>query len=158
MATYRKRSGGWRAEIFKKGIRESQTFSTKAQAMAWATQREAEILGGVDHRKNVDFTFKQTLEKYRNEVSAHKAGQRWEALRIRRFITEMPFINQPIIEIKANLIAAWRDKRLTQVASSTVRREMNLLSHVFEIARTEWQWCELNPVKYIKRPANHRPR
>jgi len=46
MATFRKRSKGWRAEVCKHGIRESLTFATKAQAVAWATQREADILAG----------------------------------------------------------------------------------------------------------------
>jgi len=35
---------------------------------------------------------------------------------------------------------------------------MNLLSSVFEIARTEWKWCKTNPVREIKRPGNNRPR
>jgi len=57
MATYRKRSGGWRAEIFKKGIRESQTFATKVQAITWATQREADILAGLGTPSGPHFTF-----------------------------------------------------------------------------------------------------
>jgi len=158
MATYRKRSGGWRAEVFKKGIRESQTFPTKAHAVAWATQREAEILTGTAKREITSFTFKQALEKYRDEVSPAKAGYRWEALRIRRFIEDMHFSVQPISEIEADQIAAWRDARLKQVSAPTVTREMNLLSSVFEIARTEWKWCKSNPVREIKRPGNNRPR
>jgi len=159
MATYRKRSGGWRAEVFKKSVRESQTFSTKAQAVAWATQREAEILAGVGKRKaTVDFTFRQALEKYRDEVSPTKAGHRWEVLRIRRFIEDMDFVVQPISNIEADQIAVWRDVRLRQVSAPTVTRDMNLLSSVFEIARTEWKWCKTNPVREIKRPGNNRPR
>jgi len=158
MATYRKRSGGWRAEVFKKGVRESQTFPTKAHAVAWATQREAEILAGTDTHKPSDFTFQQALEKYRDEVSPAKAGQRWETLRIDRFIADMSFVSETITAVEASHIAVWRDARLKQVATSTVRREMNLLSSVFEIARREWKWCKANPVREIKRPANRPPR
>jgi len=158
MATYRKRSGGWRAEVFKKGVRDSQTFSTKAHAVAWATQREAEILEGVNKSPLPYFSFKQALEKYRDEVSPTKAGYRWEALRIRRFIEDMDFSVQSISEIEADQIAAWRDARLKQVSAPTVTRDMNLLSSVFEIARTEWKWCKSNPVREIKRPGNNRPR
>jgi len=158
MATYRKRSGGWRAEVYKKGVRESQTFPTKAHAVAWATQREAEILDGVNKRPLPSFTFKQTLEKYRDEVSPTKAGHRWETGRINRFIIDMDFVAEPMAEIEADQIAIWRDTRLKQVQTSTVRREMNLLASIFEIARVEWKWRKDNPVREIKRPANKPPR
>jgi len=117
MAAYRKRSGGWRTEVFKKGVRESQTFVTKAQAVAWATQCEAEILAGVGKHKVVDFTFKQALEKYRDEVSPTKAGHRWECLRIRRFMEDMDFVAEPMPDIEADQIAVWRDARLKQVSA-----------------------------------------
>jgi len=158
MATFRKRCGGWRAEIFKKGVRDSQTFPTKAHAMAWATQREAEILAGIGKPKLAEFSFKQALERYCDEVSPKKAGQRWEALRIRRFLEDMSFVFEPIDTIEAEQIALWRDNRLKSVAISTVTREMNLLSSIFEIARREWKWCKTNPVREIKRPGNHPPR
>jgi len=35
---------------------------------------------------------------------------------------------------------------------------MNVLSSVFEIARTEWKWCKGNPVREIKRPPDGPPR
>jgi hypothetical protein len=46
MASYRKRGTRWRAEVAKAGICESGTFDTKAEAVAWATQFEAEIDAG----------------------------------------------------------------------------------------------------------------
>jgi len=158
MATYRKRSGGWRAEVCKKGVRDSRTFPTKAHAVAWATQREAEILAGTDKRLRPDFTFQQALEKYRDEVSPTKDGVRWETLRINRFIADMDFVTEPVAEIEADKIARWRDARLKKVKTSTVRRDMNLLSSVFEVVRTEWKWCKGNPVREIKRPPNRPPR
>ncbi|KXU38253.1 integrase [Ventosimonas gracilis] len=157
MATYRKRSGGWRAEVCKKGVRDSKTFPTKAHAVAWAIQREAEILAGTSQQKASDFTFKQALEKYRDEVSPTKAGSRWETLQINRLLT-VNFAEESIKEVGADLIAAWRDARLKKVKTSTVRREMNLLASIFEIARTEWKWCKGNPVREIKRPPNRPPR
>jgi len=51
MAYIRKRGKRWHAEICKTGpdgqqVRESASRSTKAEAVAWAEQREAEIAGG----------------------------------------------------------------------------------------------------------------
>jgi len=158
MATYRKRSTGWRAEVFRLGVRDSQTFSTKAQAVAWATQREADILAGKGRPGAGNFTVLQALEKYRAEVSATKAGRRWEEIRIDRFVRELDFAGERIADVQADHLARWRDARLAQVSAPTVTREMNLLSSLFEQARREWKWCRHNPVREIRRPGNNRPR
>jgi integrase len=58
------------------------------------------------------------------------------------------------------ILAAWRDDRLKIVQSSTVNRELNLMSALFEQCRREWQWVKVNPVHDVKRPVNpqHRER
>jgi len=157
MATFRKRSNGWRAEVCKQGIRDSRTFATKGLAVAWATQREADIIAGQGVRF-IDVSLRHVLEKYRDEVSPKKAGRRWEVLRIAKFIDTLEFVDLPVAKIEADKLSAWRDARLKVVSAPTVTREMNLLSSVFEMARREWRWCKHNPVKEIKRPGNNKPR
>jgi len=105
VATYRKRNGGWRAEVFKKGVHESLTFPTKAHAVAWATQREAEVLSGAGKRQMAVFIFQQALETYRDEVSPTKDGARSETLRLNRFIADLDFVAEPITEIGAGQVA-----------------------------------------------------
>jgi integrase len=159
VASFRKRSGGWRAEVVKRGVRESQTFQTKAQAQAWATQREAEILAGVPgHSAGVSSSLSDALKRYKEEVSPTKAGKRWEEVRLDKLDNDLEFAGARIGDVTADQIAEWRDARLKKVASPTVRREMTLLSSVFEIAKREWRWCATNPVREVKRPSNARPR
>ncbi|MDT4841453.1 Phage integrase family protein [compost metagenome] len=158
MASFRKRSGGWRAEVFKLGVRDSQTFPTKAHAAAWATQREAEIMAAGNKGPSSSFTLKQAIEKYKSEVSPTKAGQRWEEIRLDKLISDLEFVGDQLGRITGDQVGAWRDRRLKEVAAPSVRREMTLLSSVFEQARREWKWCSSNPVKEIKRPTNNRPR
>ena len=158
MATYRKRSGGWRAEVCKKGIRESATYPTKAEATAWATQREAEILAGVSSKGGSSSTLKEALEKYKKEVTPTKAGRRWEEIRIEKFIREIPFVGEKISDVGEEVVAEWRDARLKEVDSPSVRREMGLLSAVFEQAKREWRWIARNPLREVKRPPNNRHR
>lgn len=55
-------------------------------------------------------------------------------------------------------LAQGRDSWLKTVHTSTVLREMTLLSSVFEVARTEWKACHVNPVRDTKRPSNMPPR
>lgn len=161
MASYRKRSGGWRAEVATLGVRDSATFPTKAAAMAWASAREVEIRGQSGKgRSGVSMTLSEALRRYKADVSPSKAGFRWEELRLDKFDRELEWVGEFMQNITSEQVAQWRDSRLQKVASSTVRREMTLLSSVFEIARREWKACLINPVRDAKRPSNrpHRER
>ncbi|MEE4618918.1 site-specific integrase [Pseudomonas alliivorans] len=71
---------------------------------------------------------------------------------------ELKFVGEMIGDITADQIAEWRDLRLKKVSSPSVRRDMTLLSSVFEIAKREWKCCTINPVREVKRPSNGRPR
>jgi integrase len=56
-------------------------------------------------------------------------------------------------------LASYRDERLAQVSSSTVNRELNVISHAIEIARREWGiYLSENPVRLVRRPKSPRAR
>lgn len=158
MASVLKRGDKWIAQVFKKGVRKSATFSTKGRAQAWATQIEAEIISGI-HQGRTDKTFADALDKYANEVTPNKRGRRWEEIRINVF-KRLPFVHYKLSDVTTPRLAEWRDDRLKTVKTSTVNREMNLLSAVFEQARREWQWININPVRDVRRPPQpkHRER
>jgi integrase len=157
MAYYRKRSKGWRAEIEKAGVRDSDTFPTKAQAVAWAIAREAEILAGV--RGDLPKRFvSEALVKYAEEVAPTKKGERWERVRLAKLGRELPFRNKIISEVTQTDIAIWRDARLKEVSAASVNREWNLLMSVFQIARKEWRWLNSIPFEDVKRPRDPKPR
>lgn len=44
-------------------------------------------------------------------------------------------------------VAAYRDARLREVAPATVRRELGVLAHAFDVARREWGFKVKNPVR-----------
>lgn len=171
MATFRKRGDTWRAEIVRaidgKRIRISETFPTKAHAQAWATEKEAELLGivrsgatgrialpGQDAK-----TLHEALTRYRDEVSPTKKGARWEVLRINAILRDFPdFTSCQLPKLTPERVAAWRDDRIKDVAASTVNREMILLSSIISHTRREWQWITTNPVSDVRKPSLPRPR
>ena len=75
MASLRKCSGDWRAEIAVLGTRESEIFSTKAEAIAWAAEREAQLRRSDATGIVAGKTCLQAFERYRDEVSVHKKGR-----------------------------------------------------------------------------------
>lgn len=150
MASIRKRGKSWLAEVRRKGISTSATFSTKAEAQAWATHTEAEIIAG--KRGNVpDKTFGDLLEKYAKEVSPTKRGERWEVMRIGLTLRD-EIAKVHLRDLDARHIAGWRDRRLAQVSDASVRREWNLLSNACGRACKEWKWLNANPMHEVKRP------
>lgn len=158
MATYRKRGDSWRAEVAKNGVRRSGTFDTKAEAIAWATKVESEILDGKLRAVKASKTLAEAMAIYRDTVSPTKGGARWEVVRLNRFIDELEFTGTLVDRVTSDRIAEWRDARLRQVSPGTVAREMNLLSAVFEQCCREWRWCSFNPVHGVRRPTEPPPR
>jgi integrase len=150
MATFRKRSAGWRAEVCIKSVRTSATFTTKREAQAWAAQEETRLRedsAGMVPKK----PFRDLLKRYSREVSSKKRG----VVREQNMIGVI--LRDPVAEVSLRLlaptdIADWRDRRLNQVSGATVEREMTILSHACSVARREWGWLLVNPVSEVRRP------
>lgn len=104
-------------------------------------------------------TTTQALEKYRSSVSILKKGYAQEKYRIvqiaRSFLGSLN-----VRDVTSVHIATYRDQRLASLnqrtqkplSPSTVRLEMSLLSHMFEIGRIEWGVCDANPVSNVRKP------
>jgi integrase len=162
MASIVKNGGAWRVQLYVNAQRDSGTFPTKAQAQAWASQRETELRRQKSTGIVVGKTCRDAFERYEQEVSRSKRGYRWEALRLAAMadvkLDEIKFGDMKLSELAAADIARWRDTRLKTVAGSTVNREMNLLSHVLSTARREWGWIAESPTKDVRRPKDPPPR
>src|SRR5262245_41297971 len=73
--------GEWRAQIARLGVRDSQTFTSKGAAVAWAGQRESEIMAGA-RGEIPNLTVDALLERYDRDVASKKKGRKWESVRI----------------------------------------------------------------------------
>jgi len=162
VASFSKVKGGWRVQIYVKGVRDSGSFDTKAEAQAWALKRETElrsISGGAGSKTH---TVGDVLKEYRDKVSPTKRGEKWEKLRLdligTKKIDGVEFSKIRLAELQSNHIAAWRDARLREVAGSSVSREMSLLSAALDVARKEWRWLVADPMKDVRRPPDGPPR
>jgi integrase len=140
------------------GVSKSKSFSTKTQAQNWAIQIESQIISG-SFDSPTEKTFADAVERYKTEVSTTKRGERWEVIRLNAWL-KLSFAYYKLHDVTTPVLVAWRDDRLKTVKSSTVNRELNLMSALFEQCRREWQWVKVNPVHDVKRPTNpkHRER
>jgi integrase len=147
---------GWRAQIARRGVRDSQIFTSKAAAVAWAGRRESEIMAG--HRGEIpNLTVGAVLERYKRDVSRDKKGRRWEEIRLDALQRDR-LAAVRLRQLDTPHVAAWQERRLKAVSGASVRRERNLLNNVFEIARKEWRWLSRNPFEGVRRPKDSKPR
>lgn len=145
----------WRARIRRSGYPEqTKTFFTKADAEGWVREVEGKMDRGVFVDKSLleKTTLFDLLNRYEKEITPKKKGVIQEKSKI-KILKESYLSGTSIGNIHAVDIVEYRDARLKEVEPATVGREMNLLSHVFNIARSEWGLRGLeNPVQGVRRP------
>ncbi len=162
MATFIKTGFGWQAQVARrqgeKTVRKAKTFKSKREAQIWAQEYEVGLSRGTSSKDTVA----QVLDRYARERSRSKKGRRWEEVRLNRFKTDdangRPLGEYLISAIETADLVAWRDRRLEKVLPSSVKREMNLLKHVFATATDEWELVRIDPFMKVKRPSRSKRR
>lgn len=156
MATYRKTKTGWRVEICINRVRDSATRTTKAEARAWADQREGEIRDGRPAGGG-ELTVGDVFTRYSREISTKKRGMRWEQVRLLKLGRDK-LAQVPLDTLTKTELIDWRDRRLAEVSPGSVIREMTLVAHALDVARSEWELIDVNPMADVKKPRAPRPR
>ena len=153
MAHIRKRGKTYFVEVCIDGDKRRATFPTKGIASQWAISTQAEIITSKQRFGGIpNITFGKLLERYRDQVSVIKAGEKWERVRINQLLRD-PISLIMLPKLNETHVAEWRDRRLKSVSNASVRREWNLLSAACSIAMKEWKWLSFHPMKNVRRPA-----
>lgn len=161
MATIRQRLGKYQAIVKRKGYpTQSRTFGLRKDAERWARGVERELDAGewIDRTSARQSTLAELLTRYLAEVTPTKRGGSVEAHRI-ALLQRSPLAKYSPAAITPAMVATWRDKRLAEVSSGTVLRELVTLSHVFAVAMRDWGVAlAVNPVAAIRKPSAGKPR
>jgi integrase len=151
MASIEKHKDGYRAQVYVAGSRESKKFRTLREANAWASMRETELRSDANKSPKDKHTLRELLEKYRDEVSPTKRGELWEVVRIDKFLRSKHLpIDKPLSSCTSEALGIWRDNQ--KISAGSIIREFGLLSAVFEFARRELKWIDINPSKDVRKP------
>ncbi|WP_123589842.1 tyrosine-type recombinase/integrase [Salinisphaera orenii] len=164
MATLTKTSAGrWKAVIRRTGWpTSSKTWRTKRDAEDWARRTEDEMARGVFQRRAPAerLTLSGAIDRYLREVTPTKkastqTGDKAKAKKLRKALGQYS-----LVAITPDVVADYRDRQLDEHKSrDTVRLQLALLSHIFEIAIKEWRiglWA--NPCRAIRSPKPGKPR
>ena len=164
MATIRKHRNKWQAQVRRQGVGGlSKSFETKAQAIKWAREKEAELdqqSGPANYDSLRHLRLADLLDRYEQEVCPRKRGWKLELYRT-RVIKRHPISSLRLSDLSAAAVARYRDERLRTVKADTVRRELTVLRHCLEVARRDWS-LPINPnpatVIYYPPPGRGRER
>ena len=158
LATIRKRNDKWQARVQRRGQQSiSKSFHTKADALKWARSVESQLDLGTLAPKQTMPRLMPIVERYVEEVTPTKKGESQERYRAAQ-INKTKLADMFMDKITGEVVAKYRDERLTQVSNNTVRLELAFLSVVFEQCRKEWGFAVSNPVKQIRMPKPGKPR
>ena len=136
-------------------------FATRKEAEHWADENERSIrMAGlpltIDDLKKV--TVGNIVRRYLEEKTPQKASAEREEIVLKRLLLKRDISHLSLASISGQkkyaygyiadrLKDTWRGKSITP---RTVRREINSIQHVFEVAREEWGYTNLaNPFRDI---------
>ena len=162
MPTIRKRGETWQAQVRRSGYPAlAKSFATRADAVAWAREKEREIDRAelpTDIKELKRLTVADLLKRYGQEITPRKRGAVFERSRIRQLIAHR-MSQTSLSNLSGATVTQYRDDRLKVVKPPSVRRELVVLRHVFEVARREWGLpIRENPCNRIRLPQDARPR
>ncbi|WP_223264771.1 tyrosine-type recombinase/integrase [Achromobacter spanius] len=122
--------------------------------MDWANRRELE-LASVRAGKVQRWTLGDVMQRYADEVSPEKAGERWEKARIAAMQAD-PLAKLIMQDIGPGELAAWRDRRMAKVQGATVLREIGLLRAIWTRAKLgEWRYVDHDPWPDVVKPQDN---
>jgi integrase len=133
-------------QVFKRGVRKSKSFDTKAAAQVWARRLEAELDAGeagghVASRETVG----ALIERYVREVKPAKRWGRTKDDSLALLRTELGSLTPK--ELTPQQVIAYAQKRAKSGAGPvTVGMELTYLGGVLRIARAVWRLDVANPV------------
>ena len=161
MASIRKKGSSWEARVRTHGFSDCKSFSSKKEAQLWAGETETEMRRGVFTPRNEaeKTSLGDALQRYRATISPQKKGAKQELTRIGTWLKN-PLAKRRLSTLKGKDFAVYRDTRLSLgLATNTVRLELAIVSHLFNIAKKEWGMDYLgNPLDNVTRPKSSNPR
>lgn len=139
----------------------SKSFRTRMEAAAWARSIETQIDRAElppTIRDLHKLTVADLLTRYESEITPTKRGERAERSRL-QILKRHSIAHVRLCDLSGASAARYRDDRLKAVQPASVRRELVVLRHMFEVARLEWGIpLPSNPVHAIKLPKDSTPR
>lgn len=147
-----KKGMSWRVQIELRGRREFKTFPVKNLAVAWANQREAEIVQGKVQSSSIAerTPFSTVIQTYR-ERELPKLRNRSTKFMLNTL--DERFGRFRLVDLQKKDFARFRDDRLDEVAPATVLKELNLARRLIDYAMNDLDiYLPANTARQVENP------
>ncbi|EQD51654.1 site-specific recombinase, phage integrase family [mine drainage metagenome] len=145
----------WQVRIVRQGYPpQYRTFDTKGQAEVWARRVEGEMDSGsfLDRSEGDRTTVAEALNRYAHEITPRKATatarrEGHTCANVQRGLGRIA-----LSRLTGKDVADYiREREIDGAAPATIVKELNLLSHLYTVARSSWGMSYLvNPVPLAK--------
>jgi len=158
MATIRKRGSRYNVQIRKEGYPSiTKTFASISVAKKWAKGVEADMERRIHVEVPDQTTVGELLNRYQRQILPSHKGQQVEAYRLGTLKKHLGSLR--LIHLTPKEVASYRDLRLKEVSSASLKRELTILSRILTVAPRDWGISiPQNPVKMISLPKADRTR
>lgn len=155
MATIRKRGSNYHVQIRKNGLPQiTKSFSSRELAQTFIKETESRIERGLytDYSLAESTTLANLIELYEREILPEKKARGKDVYSNKRIIQTLG--QYTLNQLHPHVISEYRQERLKQVSSGTVRRELALLSRMLTACEKDFgiYLPHGNPVMKIKKP------
>ena len=137
MATIRKYRGKFNVQIRRKGYPFiSKSFVSLTVAKKWAVVTEADMERGLHVIIPDDTTVGNLLDRYIKEILPTHKGRQVERYRLGTL--KRYFGPKRVTGLTAKEVAKYRDIRLKEVSSASLKRELVIIRRVLTLASKDW--------------------
>ena len=154
MATIRKRGDKWQVQIRRAGHRPfSKSFNVQKDALAWARQSEVQADRAelpTDPKVLRKITLGGLIRRYRDSVSVRKLAHENERISLNAFLKHS-ICSKRLSDLRTEDFAAFRDERLKNIKPVSLKRQLDPINNMFELAVREWELpIRENPLTKLK--------
>src|SRR3979411_265067 len=141
MASIRYHRGKYQARVRRQDMRPiTKTFTLRKDALEWARLMEVKA----DRRDLPEdtkvlqtITLGDLVRRYRDEVTVLKKGRETETEVLNAFLRHQNCARK-IAELGKKDFAEYRDERLIKIQPSSLRRQLDPIQNMFDVAKEEW--------------------
>ena len=140
MATIRKRRDKWQVRVRRDGAALTKTFTFKKDAEQWARHIEVKAERRdlpPDIGELAKITLADLVTRYRDEVTPGKKGVEMETIVLNAFLRH-PVCKKKLSDLTTADLAKYRDERLQDIKPNSLKRQLNPIQNMFNVARKEW--------------------
>ncbi|MDC1260896.1 site-specific integrase [Pseudomonadota bacterium] len=160
MSCVRKRGNSWNAQVRVSGWRSfTKSFNKKTDAITWSSKLEHQLRNTSLPEENIqNLKLSYLMNRYAEEVSCKIKSGITEQCQL-RLMSQRWIGDCKVVNLTKSHFEQYREDRLKEVKSGTVKAELTLIQRVYKTAIKEWGYGILvNPVANIELPKSSKPR